>query len=123
MEVIHAEDQMPGVHVVEPVLLVHETDLESKGKREERVAAVDVIHAEDQMEGVHVVEPVLPVHETGWESKGNQEETVVSVEIIHAEDQMAGVHVVEPVLSLYMKLAQNLTASKKKLFLGWKLYT
>ena len=82
VEVIHAEDLMAGVHVVELGLPVHESGLES-GKREENVAAVDVIHAEDQM--AEVVEPVLPIHETGWES-GNQE-NVLAMEIIHVEDQ------------------------------------
>ena len=47
VEVIHAEDQMAGVHVVEPVPPVHETGPES-GKQEETVPGVEVIHLEDQ---------------------------------------------------------------------------
>ena len=84
VEVIRAEDQLAGVHLVEPVLHVpvHETDPES-GKQVKNVAMVDVIHTEDQTAGV--IEPVLPVHETGWES--SNQDNVLAVKIMHVEDQ------------------------------------
>lgn len=76
--------------VVEPVLRVQETVLES-GKQED-VPAVEVIQAGCHMAGV--VEPVLPVQETGLES--GKQENVAAVDAVQAEDQKAGEN--EPLL-------------------------